>query len=120
MAKILGIEGLTDTEINFEIQRGAKFVLYQYCISLIVITFKRSSDIYFVKQGENRIAKGLPWIAISVLLGWWGIPWGPIYTVQSLVVDFRGGKDVTGELLANLKARKASAASAGAAATTQS
>jgi hypothetical protein len=27
--------------------------------------------------------------------GWWGIPWGPIFTVQSLVVNFKGGKDIT-------------------------
>jgi hypothetical protein len=117
MAKIVGIDGLNDTEINFELQRGAKFVLYQYCISLLVVTFKRSSDIYFVRQGESRMVKGLPWIALSALLGWWGIPWGPIYTVQSLITDFRGGKDVTTELMANLQARKVSVANAGAAAS---
>jgi hypothetical protein len=27
--------------------------------------------------------------------GWWGIPWGPIYTVQSLWVNLRGRHDVT-------------------------
>jgi hypothetical protein len=25
------------------------------------------------------------------VLGWWGIPWGPLYTVQSLVRNTRGG-----------------------------
>jgi hypothetical protein len=111
MAKIIGVEGLTNDQINFEVQRGAKFVLYQYCISAVVITFRRSSDIYFVKEGESRISKGLPWTLLSVLLGWWGIPWGPIFTVQALITNFRGGKDVTDQLYA--KVRSATAGSAG-------
>src|SRR5690348_8903037 len=34
--KIRGIEGMRQGELDFEIQRGAKFVLFQYCISVIV------------------------------------------------------------------------------------
>jgi len=34
-------------------------------------------------------------------LGWWGIPWGPIYTIASLVRNARGGYKLRiGELLA--------------------
>jgi ATP-dependent phosphoenolpyruvate carboxykinase len=33
------------------------------------------------------------------LLGWWGIPWGPIYTIAAVVTNIRGGKDVTAEIL---------------------
>jgi len=35
-AKIRGIEGLKQGEIDFELQRGAKFVLFQYCISVVI------------------------------------------------------------------------------------
>src|SRR5712692_2911764 len=45
--KIRGIEGMRQGELDFEIQRGAKFILFQYCISVIVLTFRRPSDIYF-------------------------------------------------------------------------
>ena len=24
---------------------------------------------------------------LSLLLGWWGIPWGPIYTIRALVIN---------------------------------
>ena len=100
--KIIGVEGMTAQDLQNEIARGGKFVIYHYCISLLVITFKRPSDIYFVRGGHSRLAKGLPFAAISFILGWWGIPWGPIYTVTSLVTDFGGGKDVTTDVLSSL------------------
>jgi hypothetical protein len=58
--KIKGIEEMKHGELEFELQRGAKFVLFQYCVSVIVLTFRRPSDIYFLRQGENAVVKGLP------------------------------------------------------------
>src|SRR5437588_10947549 len=81
MAKIKGIEGMQPDQINFELQRGAKFVIYTYCVSILVMTFKRGSPVHFVRSGESAVTKGLPYSLISLLLGWWGIPWGPIWTV---------------------------------------
>jgi hypothetical protein len=51
--------------------------------------------IYFVRAGESRPVKGLSWSLLTLLAGWWGIPWGPIYTVLSLWVNMRGGHDLT-------------------------
>jgi hypothetical protein len=78
-------------------------------VSVVVLTFKRSSDIYFVRPGENAIGKGLPFTLLSLVAGWWGILWGPIYTVQSLYYNFQGGKDVTQAVRSSLKAPAASA-----------
>lgn len=64
--KIRGIEGMKQGELDFEIQRGAKFVLFQYCISVIILTFRRPSDIYFFRQGENAALKGLPFTLLSL------------------------------------------------------
>jgi len=100
--KIVGAETMGTGELNFELQRGAKFVIYYYCISLLVITFKRPSNIYFVRFGESRVGNGLGFSLISLLLGWWGFPWGPIYTIQAFVTNFGGGKDVTQQVLASL------------------
>lgn len=99
MAEIKGIEGLSLNDINEEVQQGAKFVSYTYCISIILMTFKRPSDIFFIKSGESAIAKGLPYTFLSLLLGWWGIPWGPIYTLAALFSNTGGGKDITPEVL---------------------
>jgi hypothetical protein len=100
--KILGIEGMSPDRLQFEIQRGAKLVCYQYCISIVVMTFRRASNVYYIPAGESAVAKGLPWTLLTLVAGWWGIPWGPIYTVQSLVTNFQGGKDLTTELSAHL------------------
>jgi len=89
---------MSDADVTREIERGAKFVIFQYTISVIVLTFRRSSDIYFIPPGGSRLFKGLPFIIISLLFGWWGIPWGPVYTIESLANNFGGGKNVTYEL----------------------
>ena len=100
--KIQGIEGMSPDRLQFELQRGAKLVFYQYAISVLVMSFRRSSDVYYIPAGESAVKKGLPWSLISLVAGWWGIPWGPIFTIQSLVTNFKGGKDVTAELGARL------------------
>ncbi|SKC78616.1 hypothetical protein SAMN05660236_3781 [Ohtaekwangia koreensis] len=99
MAGIKNIEGLTTDQINRELAHGAKFVVFQFTISVLVMTFRRSSDIYFIRSGESRLIKGLPFTLMTFLLGWWGIPWGPIYSIGSLVHNLNGGKDVTQEIL---------------------
>jgi hypothetical protein len=103
---VKGLEGMTGSDLANELARGGKFVVYQYCISIVVMTFKRSSKVTFVRADENSLTKGLIFSLLSFLLGWWGIPWGPIYTVQSLVVNFQGGKDVTAEVLASMRANQ--------------
>jgi hypothetical protein len=103
MTKIVGLEDIrSGGELQQEIQQGGKFVIYQYCISILVLTFKRSSNIYFLRHEENTLVKGLPFTLLSLLLGWWGIPWGPIYTIQSIWVNFKGGRNVTSEVLASM------------------
>jgi len=49
--KVHGIEGMSPDQIVFEIDRGGKFVFYRYCISVLILTFRRSSDIYFIPSG---------------------------------------------------------------------
>src|SRR5262249_21108847 len=95
MATIKGISGMTPQEISFELNRGAKFVRYRYCFSALVVTVMQGTDIYFVPAKDSRIKKGLPWTVLTLLAGWWGIPWGPIRSIQSLVINLRGGDDVT-------------------------
>jgi hypothetical protein len=97
--KITGVENMPVEQLKLELQRGGKFVIFSYCFSLLIMTFKRGSDVYFVKASESRVMKGLPFTLLSLLAGWWGIPWGPIYTISSIVTNLRGGRDVTSEVL---------------------
>jgi hypothetical protein len=99
MAKITGTEGMTTEQITMELQHGARFVQYQWCVSALVVTFKRFSEIQFVRAGESRVAKGMGWTLLTLLAGWWGIPWGPIFSGQALWVNLKGGKDLTPQVV---------------------
>ena len=99
MIKLKNIEGLTVEQVNEELQKGAKFVVFTYCISIIIMTFKRSSNVYFIRANESTIKHSIGYTLLSLILGWWGIPWGPIYTIGALYTNLSGGKDVTGEVL---------------------
>src|SRR5580692_6314429 len=107
--KIVGIEALTRDQLNFELQRGAKFVVFQYAISIIVASFRRGSDIHFIRAGESTTSKSIGFTLLTALLGWWGIPWGPIYTIQALSTNLQGGKDVTQQVVASFNAPAAAA-----------
>jgi|SRR6266853_2057587 len=100
--KIQGIDGMSNEQVRFELERGGRFVLFQYCVSVIVITFKRPSPIYFIRAGESAVGKGIGFTLLTLVAGWWGIPWGPIYSVQSIYRNLSGGKDVTKEIAAAL------------------
>lgn len=108
--KIRGIEGMTHDQLNFELERGGRFVLFQYAVSVIFVTFRRPSPVYFIRAGESAAAKSVGFTALTLVAGWWGFPWGPIYSVQSLTTNLRGGKDVTKEIAAALNASASRAA----------
>lgn len=104
MADIKGIEGLSVGEVHQHVRQGGKFVVYGYALSFLIVSLKRSSDVHFVKPGESAVAKGLPYTLLSFFLGWWGFPWGLIYTPMVLIQNLGGGKDVTAEMMQRLGA----------------
>lgn len=104
MAQLKNVEGLSTAELNHELQNGGRFVLFQYCISILIMTFRRGSDIYFIRAGESTAKYSWQYSLLTLVLGWWGIPWGPIYSIGSLHTNFTGGKDVTQEVLDSLNA----------------
>ncbi|HEY4214633.1 MAG TPA: hypothetical protein VGM84_24365 [Steroidobacteraceae bacterium] len=100
--KVRGTEGMSDEAIRREIEAGARFIMFQYCISVGIMSFRRPSDIYFLRPGQSAVGKAVGFTIISVLLGWWGIPWGPIWTVQTIWTNSRGGRDLTREMMASV------------------
>jgi hypothetical protein len=101
--QIRNSEGLSIEEIQRETDKGARLVHYTYAISLLVVTIRQKSDIYFVRAGENAIRKGLSFTVVTLLFGWWGIPFGPKHTIESLQTNLRGGKDVTDDVIATIQ-----------------
>jgi hypothetical protein len=94
--KIKGIKGLSFDDLEKEVRKGAKFVYFTYCISIIVTTFKLNSDIYFIRSNENMFKYGWKFMLISFLFGWWGFPMGIVYTFKSL---FDGDENVTCDVM---------------------
>lgn len=99
---IRGTAGLSPADIQSEIARGARFVAYQWCLSLGVITLKRVSRIHYLRPGQSGFAPCFLWSLFSLVGGWWGIPWGPVYTLGALWTNLRGGIDVTAAVSADL------------------
>jgi hypothetical protein len=100
---IKGLDGLSVGQVLAEVERGAKFVTFPYCIWVIVISFRRTSDVHFIRPGESVIGKSFPYILISLFLGWWGVPWGLIWTPTYIIQNLAGGKNVTDQILPSLR-----------------
>jgi hypothetical protein len=105
--QIHGIGGMSADEVDAELAAGGRFVFYEYCISLILLTLRRQTSVYFLRPGELGLIRGLPFTLLSLLLGWWGLPWGIIYTPMVLVTNFSGGCDVTPQVQAMLHRKSA-------------
>ncbi|MCP2729818.1 hypothetical protein [Limnofasciculus baicalensis] len=71
-----------------------KYVIYRYAISIVVVTFYCASRPYRVSSKSDAILKGVPYSLLSLLGGCWAIPWGPIRTIQALIVNFGGGETI--------------------------
>ena len=103
--EIRGVKGLSRADLERELAAGARYVFYEYCISLIVVTLRRPSAVYFLRGGSRGVLRGLPYVLLSLLLGWWGVPWGFLYTPLALLTNLTGGCDVTDQVRAILKPR---------------
>ena len=105
--KIIGIEGMSFQQVEDAVAAGGRFVIYQYCVSVLVMSFKRHSNIHFVPAGASAAGLGTQFVLVSLLAGWWGIPWGPIWTLATVVDNAGGGIDVTNSVLGSLAPRTA-------------
>jgi len=99
---IHGIDKLTPDELDRALAAGGRLVFFEYCISLAIVTLRRPSDVYLLRPGQSGVLRGLPYSLISLLFGWWGIPWGIIYTPLTLLTNLSGGRDVTAEVRSTL------------------
>lgn len=73
-------------------QEPTRVIQFSYCISLVVITFQRYSDPVTVHPGESVFMKGLPYTLLTLVMGWWGFPFGPIFSIMALYKNFTGGE----------------------------
>ena len=101
--RIRGAEHLTPAELNAELAAGGRLVFYEYCISLIALTLRCPTDLVLLRPGEVGVWRGLPYTFVSLLLGWWGVPMGVLYTPLVVLTNLSGGCDVTEEVRPQLR-----------------
>lgn len=87
------------SELDQKVLDGGRYLAFQYCFSILVMSFKRSR-IVFVPPGADGSGDAMCTSLISLVAGWWGIPWGPIWTLSTIIKNAGGGTDVTQAVLA--------------------
>lgn len=98
--QVRGVEGMTLGELVRQVKAGGRFVVYPACIGLLFACVEVSSAVYFVRTGERHASRAGAWRSLlTILLGWWAIPWGPKKAWRALRENFTGGRDVTASVL---------------------
>jgi hypothetical protein len=77
---------------------AGRWVVHEYCISLIAFTLRRTSRPIYLRPAQSAWVRGLPYVGVSLLLGWWGLPWGVIYTPVTIYANLTGGCDITAQV----------------------
>ena len=95
----LDIKKLSVTELQTAIESGSRVLIFPYCISVGIMSFRRHSGPRLVGERESAFAASLPWLAITLIAGWWGIPWGIFWSLESVFFCVTGGRDITNEFV---------------------
>jgi tellurite resistance protein len=102
--EIVGLEDKTNAQIRELLKNGGKVVYFTYTISMIFFTQTKSSSLFYIAPNQGRFSShGYKYFLLSLFFGWWGFPWGPIYTIGSLFSALFGGKNITKDVLESLE-----------------
>jgi hypothetical protein len=98
--KVPAVSPQTNDDDNFDyccrcgtkhnVERRAYLITY----SVIVITNK-SHGAFRPICGDCSFFASLPYSFLTLIVGWWGLPLGPILTIQSVIRNTRGGVLIT-------------------------
>jgi len=102
VAGIRGIEHLDGDRLARELEHGARFVSFSYCVSILLVSFRRSSGVVYLPPDTLAQWVGSRYLLVTLLLGWWALPWGPIYALGCIWQALRGGADCTWEIVEDL------------------
>ena len=65
--------------------------VYEATVSLVVVSMKLPSR-HFVAGRESSWLAALACTLTSLTVGWWGVPWGPLWTIQTIARNVIGGR----------------------------
>ena len=96
---VRGIDGMSVDEVRAEVRNGGRFVIFLWTVSVVIVSMKQPTAIHFIRADEKAFIKAFRPTLITLLFGWWGIPWGPVYSIESLATNLSGGRDVTEDVM---------------------
>jgi hypothetical protein len=95
--------GAGDHPIIREVMAGKRYVTYPYVVSILVMSFRRTmGGVRVVETGAWPVGPLFGAALVSGFFGWWGFPWGLVWTPLILHNLWRGGRDATREILTNI------------------
>lgn len=95
-------DNITFDEVVNDRHHGAKFVFFGYLIPRPIFSpIKRISKVYYLKPNENASQYSTKYNFITMLWGWWGLPFGPGAT-YSTIKSNKTGIDITNDVYDNL------------------
>ncbi len=65
-------------------------VRYVLVLSLVAVTLHWGSRVQVTHSRRERLLRGLRYSLFNAAFGWWGLPWGPIRTVQAFAANLTG------------------------------
>jgi len=72
---------------------------YYFTVSAAIVSMKVPTR-FFIDQCHSTGLHSAANTLISFIFGWWGFPWGIVYTIQSIAKNLKGGDSTTvGDLL---------------------
>jgi hypothetical protein len=71
------------------IRRDTPLIRYCWVLSVVTLSIKSPGKWMASDTGRSNLTRVLSTL-FNLLFGWWGIPWGPIFTVQSLLINLGG------------------------------
>ena len=97
-------DGIALDEIKQSIPTGGRFIVFQYCISFLVISHKKFSPaIYLPPHSQSQFEQyNVKYNRYSKLMGWWAVPAGIGNTISCISFNKNGGLDVTEDIMLNL------------------
>jgi len=90
-------DSLTAAQRDDALAAGGRLIFFEFCISLGFVTLRRPSALYLLRPGQWGWWRGLPYTILTVVFGWWGVPWGLVYTPLALWTNLTGGREITAE-----------------------
>jgi hypothetical protein len=80
-----------DTDQYAHADGRVKDVVFACCVSCGILTWLHWSKPYRISSRIESFLRGIPFSAATLLLGWWGLPWGVLLSPRAIWTNCSGG-----------------------------